>query len=97
LKSNFFPFSIEYGIGLANNTNFLFNPRQKKKNQNFHVREPKNKIMHATKVIHEEINSWKGHEARALLEAWFLMSGEGLDLIDDHALESTWHDGYEIL
>ena len=32
-----------------------------------------------------------------LLEAWFLMSGEGLDLIDDHALESTWHDGYEIL
>jgi hypothetical protein len=74
-------------------------PRQKKKkkNQNFHEREPKNKIMHATKVIHEEINSWKGQEARALLEAWFLTSGEGLDLIDDHALESTWHDGYEIL
>jgi hypothetical protein len=54
LKSNFFPFSIEYGIGLANNTNSLFNPREKK-NKKFHVLEPKNKIMHATKVIHEEI------------------------------------------
>jgi hypothetical protein len=45
----------------------------------------------------KKFNSWKGHEARALLEACFLMSGERLDLIDDHALESTWHDGNEIL